>query len=130
MRQGPDLCVLRALDLLDGKPLVVDHVVRSREPLEPSIWRDRVVYRAGPEILTALVLSTRRFEQVWTRRAGGPVGPPLLLGSAVCATVDGRLTRFSLGSATPVWEQAGQFRGRVAVRDGQVYAVDYDSAGR
>lgn len=130
VRQGPDLCVLRALDLLDGTPLVVDHVVRSRAPLEPSIWRDRVVYRAGPQILTALQLSTRRFEQVWTRRADGPVGPPLLLGSAVCATIDGRLTRFSLGSATPVWEQAGQFRGRVAVRDGQVYALDYDSAGR
>ena len=130
VRQGPDLRVLRALDLLDGRPLVGDHVVRSTMPLEPSIWRNTVAYRAGPEMLAAVELSSRRFESLWTLRAEGPVGPPLLVGSSICAAVAGQLTRFALGRPAPVWEQEGRFRGRVALRDEEVFAIDYDSSGR
>ena len=130
IRRGADTRALRALDLYTGEPLVPDRLVRSGRPLEPSLWRDVVVFRAAEDLLLGLRLGKRRFDPVWSWRGDEPVGPPLVVGSEAYVRVGGDLCRLVVGRSRPRWTVEGRFRGRPSISGDAVYAVGYDPVGK
>lgn len=130
IRRSPELRVLRAIDLLNGAPLLPDHIVRSKLPLEPSIWRNVVVFRAGENQLMGLRLGTRRFDQVWSWRSDEALGPPLVVGSDVYVCVGDTLSRLAVGRSRPTWEALGRFRGRVSLLGDMAHVIGYDAQGK
>lgn len=130
IRRAPDHRVLRAIDLLTGEPLVPDRVVRSEFPLEPSIWRNVVIYRAAANLIVGARLGARRFDQVWSWRGDKSLGPPLVVGSEVYVAEEDALRRLTVGRSRPAWSLDGRFRGRISLQGNDVYALGYDPVGK
>ena len=130
IRHGPGSRSLRALDLYTGEPLLPDREVGSKLPLEPSIWRDIVVFRADEHHLLGLRRGPRRFYQMWSWRDDEHVGPPLVVGSEVYVVVGDDLCRLVVGRDRPRWKLEGRFRGRASISGELVYALGYDSVGK
>lgn len=122
--RGGDVRVLRVLDLFSGEPVVSDRIVRSTQPLEPSLWRNVIVYRSAPNQIAAVRIGNTRLSEVWSTRTEGECGPPLIVGDDIWVAATKELACFKLGRRTPSWKQDGcNFFGRVALAGGVVYAT-------
>lgn len=118
------LRTLTALALETGKP-IARKSWRTDVPLLPNVWNGIVVVRSGPQRIEAVRARSGAFQYVSAIDAGAPVCDVILFGREIYARVGDRVNRYHLGRSEPVWRSEGRFRGRLALRGGHVYAVQY-----
>ncbi len=120
---------LRFLDLLSGEPLSRDWIANIDRPIEPSLWGDRVIVRKAPTTLTCVQLRAGRAYERWTRRFKADVGPPLIVGDAVYATVGGALERMTVGKNSSVWRVETRAVGRLSLRANRLLSLEHFRPG-
>lgn len=128
-RVEDDERMLLWIDLERGR--IVDRSrVESTTPLEPSLWRDRIVIRSGNDELQTYW--TRGDELRQARRKSLSVralGAPLLLEDAIYVRAEGELVRLDPAQLTEDWRAGKRLRGEVAVRGDLVRVLAYDIQG-
>ncbi|MEM7515478.1 MAG: PQQ-binding-like beta-propeller repeat protein, partial [Planctomycetota bacterium] len=127
LESGTNRRSLRFLDLLTGEALTSrDTSATSAMTLEPSLWRNEVLYRKSPTSLGGLRMWRGRMYERWSHRTEGEVGPPLLEGREVYACVGDGVERMTWGKSAPVWRIEGNYRGRVSLTADSVFALRQD----
>jgi hypothetical protein len=135
VRMGTDQRVLRALDLSNGAVLAGE-VTRSALPLEPSLWRNVVVFRRDSDQIVrdsdqivALRVGGHSMTTVWKHRADRRLGAPLLDRNEIYVASRTELSKFVLGRHDPVWTVQGAFDGEVALAPDGIRAVRFEELG-
>ena len=118
---------LVTLDLETGEELDISYY-KSEQPLGPSIWRDQVAFRSGPDKIEIKRWSREGIGKGYGHRVEAPAGPPLLYGSELYITSGDGLTRLDR-SRREVWTTQGDYRGRPRLRGDKVYAIREGTSG-
>ena len=120
---------LHVVRLADGQRI---HKTRGYEvsgPMAPCLGRRMVVARTGANELTVYRLERTRLDVIWRLATEVPAGEPLVHGREIYFHNGSQLCRYQFGRKTPVWKIEGNFRGRLALRGGHLYVLDYDKNG-
>ncbi len=128
-RSGSTKRSLHVLALADGRPLAKPIAFATDRSLDISVWNESVLVRMASGTLGAYRLRGGKLERTWTVTAESAFHSPMLFDDQVYALDGSDVVSWKLGSDTPLWRAHGPYRGRLAIRGLDLYALRVDDLG-
>ncbi|MBN2490197.1 MAG: PQQ-binding-like beta-propeller repeat protein [Planctomycetes bacterium] len=124
-----DRRALHMVRLADGECLYKTRGYEVPGPLAPCLGQRTVVARTGTNELTVYRLERTELRLLWRLMTDVPAGEPLVNRSEIYFHNGRQLCRYQFARPAAVWKTDGTYRGRLALRGGQLYVLDYDGNG-
>lgn len=115
--------VLHCLDLRDGRSICRPLRFASSLPLGPSLWRNRVVLRSGPNSIRLVQLSRPVAKTLMSWDFKAPVSAPLMYRDELYVNAGGELLRLAPDKQDPVWRAGRALRGNPSLKGPLVYVL-------
>lgn len=118
---------LAAFRVDDGKAAGKTRRFDTKASLAPSIWNRLVAVRVEPREIAVFRVERRKLSRrVWTIKADGDFGEPILFGREIYVRVGDEVRRYDFAVDEPAWRAKVAAASELAMWGGAVFTVAYD----